>query len=115
MKRAIAAATLIALAGCAPRFQSVPLMTGAETVKVFRKTDPPKECQELQPFSVRTGEGCGAFGTLGSYDATYNSFRNRVFALGGNAALLESETPSHPAYGCYVNEWVMNGVAYRCN
>ncbi len=113
MKTFLMILILAVLAGCHD-IETVDLTKGASKVKIFRKNDPPPSCEEIRPFSAVSGSGCGAFGDVGSYEATYNRFRNMVDEMGGNAGLIENEIPPHPAPGCYVNEYVMNGVAYKC-
>ena len=105
---------LFVIVGCRPRVDTVNLVDGASKIKIFRKTDPPASCVEIRPFSAVSGSGCGMLGSPGSYEATYNTFRNTIVDMGGNAGLIENEVPSHPAPGCLVNAYVMNGVAYKC-
>lgn len=104
---------LAVLVGCHD-IETVDLVKGANKVKVFRKTDPPAACEEIRPFSVSSGNGCGALGDPGSYEMAYNMFRNAIFEMGGNAGLIENEIPPHAEPGCYSNAYTMNGVAYKC-
>ena len=114
MKLIIGVVVLVAVIGCVPRVETVNLVAGANKIKIFRKTDPPAACEEIRPFSVTSGSGCGALGSPGSYEAAYNLFRNSILESGGNAGLIESEIPPHAVPGCGVNAYVMNGVAYKC-
>lgn len=114
MRSLILAATLIIMAGCARNAEIVKLDAGADKVKVFRKSDPPASCTEIRPFSATSGSGCGALGSPGNFEGAYNTFRNLVVQMGGNAGLIENEVAPHPAPGCYVNTYLINGVAYKC-
>jgi hypothetical protein len=92
----------------------VNLSPDAAKVKVFRKTDPPVSCIEIKPFTATDGHGCGRMGTPGTYEGTYNTFRNMVVEMGGNAGLIMSEREPMSRPDCYENTYSMNGVAYKC-
>lgn len=104
----------LVVAGCAPHLEVVQLNEGANMVKVFRKVDPPSSCSEIAPFTAVSGNGCGALGNPGNSTAAYATFKNMVVGMGGNAGLIVSEIPPVPVPGCWVNEYVINGVAYKC-
>jgi len=114
MKKIIILLALAGLVGCAPRIQTVDLIQGAESVKVYRKSDPPSSCVEIRPFTAVNGEGCGRMGTMGGFEPAYNTFKNMVVELGGNAGLIVKEVPNHPEPRCYVNAYTIDGVAYKC-
>lgn len=105
--------SLIVVCGCT-HTQAVNRDNGADKVKIYRKAEPPENCIEIRAFTAESGKGCGAFGSRGTYEAAYNTFRNMVADMGGNVGLIQSEEPPHQAYGCFVNTYTMNGVAYTC-
>jgi hypothetical protein len=114
MKRLILLAVVAVIAsGCGPS-KTAKLLDGAKEIKTFRKVDPPVSCIEIEAFSVVSGKGCGGLGRPGTYQDAYNKFRNQVILFGGNAGLIESDSPPHAAPGCYVNSYVINGIAYKC-
>jgi len=122
MKKLIVAVVVAMLCvGCVPKVETVNLIEGADKVRVFRKSDPPASCVEIKPFSVVTGSGCGALGSIGGFEASYNLFRNNIVQMSGNAGLIQNEVPPHSQpYGnpmggpCFVNAYLINGVAYKC-
>jgi hypothetical protein len=117
MKRIILAfvvgAIVTGCAGCHD-IKTVNLVDGAEKIRVFRKSDPPASCIEIQPFSVASGDGCGGFGSPGDFSAAYNTFRNKIYEMGGNAGLIQNEIAPHKEGTCFVNAYTINGIAFKC-
>ena len=105
----------IVTTGCVRHASTSSLEAGAEKIKVYRKSDPPSTCVEIRPFSATNGNGCGLLGSMGSFEGAYNTLRNTVIQMGGNAVLIENELPPHAAPGCYVNTYLINAVAYKCS
>lgn len=115
MKKFILIVVVVMLAGChAPMVSVIEPVEGSSSVKIFRKTDPPASCEEIAPFSAVSGNGCGALGNPGSAVMAYIMFKNYIVGVGGNAGLITEEIAPKPVQGCWVNEYVINGVAYKC-
>ena len=111
MKRQLLTLTVVMLAGCATiEVETVKLVDGASKVRVFRKSDPPASCVELFVFSVTTGRGCNASGLIGSFDASYNRFRNTVVQMQGNAGLIQNEILPHliPSGSAFIEHCWLN-------
>lgn len=102
------------LASCAVTSPIVELSPGADKVKIFRKVDPPISCVEINTVEVFHGTGCGAMGSLGDFRNAYKLFKNEILNVGGNSALIQSETAPHYALDCYVNKYTIRGIAYDC-
>lgn len=102
---------LLAIAGCAtaPHMQLTP---GAGNVLVA-KSDPGDNYEIIGPISGFDGEGCGAFGYLGSYERATTSLRNRTYDMGGNYAQIISLTEPHLRGDCFDNEYVIRATAFK--
>lgn len=102
---------LLAIAGCAtgPPMQ---LTTGAGNVLVA-KSDPGDNYEIIGPVSGSDGEGCGAFGYVGSYERATTSLRNRTYYMGGNYAQIISLTEPHLSGNCFDNQYVIRATAYK--
>lgn len=104
-----------ALTGCVTTAPPISLQPGAETVKIFRNDDPPVSCKEIKVVEVSHGNGCGGFGAPGNLEGAYNMFKNATISADGNAAILQSESPSGVMVGdCYKNDYTIRGVAFSC-
>ena len=92
----------------------VRLDRGADRVKIY-KSDPPEEFEYIDEVKVVSGEGCGAFGLVGTYDSARNMLRNRTLKMGGTAARIDEITEPYldPGGSCRHNEYIIRASIYR--
>lgn len=99
--------------GCGGRAAVPPLSAGAQEV-VIRKVDPPVACEEVGPIQGIHGRGCGLYGKRGSYEGAYTALRNLAVQRRADYVRLDSESEPHLEGQCFVNRFVLRGVAFRC-
>jgi hypothetical protein len=92
------------------------LVPGAERV-VVHKGDAPADAVEVGPVEATDGNGCGAFGTRGTYAGAYIQMRNAAYQLGANFVRIDSIEQPHmdpnPRASCFHNEFTLLGVAFK--
>lgn len=127
MKHAVLAiAAHVAIAGCAtpvvePETQ---VSETAASIRIYRKSDPPAECEELGPVSASSGS-LGLACVVGSLANAKASLRREADALGANAILLENTrlpNPQHLADATNHNicvtvsdiRYILDGIAFSC-
>ena len=92
---------------------SVPQATPGASAVTTGTDDPAAGLVEIGPIEASHGSGCGAFGAGGSYEGAYRVLRNRAAEMGATYVKILSEEPPHAAGGCFVNAYVIRGLAYR--
>lgn len=109
MRKVITAFALAVLAGCAtpPR-----LNEGAEQVQIS-KSDPPSGSVYVTEISGRDGQGCGGFGYKGSFANAVIVLRNEAQKVGADFVQIMATDKPNLEYGCYDNNFQIDGTAYR--
>jgi hypothetical protein len=104
------AVLILPLSGCAT--SPVQLDPGAQAVKVA-KSDPTDNFQELGPVSGYNGQGCGLYGSLGTYEGAVTNLKNKAHAMGADFVQIFTinEPSSEPL--CWDNQYTLSGTAYR--
>ena len=104
-----------------PQTPEPTIKPGAENIRMFLKSDPPSTCKEFGNGTARYGAGCTMRyqpGTwYGTENGSMNQFKNKVHALGGNAALIiKAREPGlgDPECSHWNHDYVVIGVAYLC-
>lgn len=110
-KTAVLLSFLLTVAGCATAPQ-MHLTPGASNV-IVAKSDPGDNYEIIGPVSGGDGEGCGAFGYMGSYERATTSLRNRTYNMGGNYAQIISLTEPHLRGDCFDNQYVIRATAFK--
>lgn len=102
---------IVAIAGCFTA--SVPPMSPKASTVAIRKGDPPAGAIELGPIEAQNGGGCGGFGARGTFEGAMAELRNTAAARGADYVVLVSQTEPHAEPACYVDGFVLRGIAYR--
>jgi hypothetical protein len=113
MKVAIAVlvVSMFVLVGCAATL--VQLSEQGSKVEVGKR-DPDPGMEEIGPVSATHGDGCGAFGTRGTYEGAYTLLKNEAARLGADfVQILTLTEPYHRNPNCFDNRFVIRGIAYR--
>jgi hypothetical protein len=103
-------AIVVGLSACAS--QPIVLDPGATAVKVA-KSDPTDNFEEVGPVSGFHGQGCGAFGSLGTYEGAVTDLKNNAHRMQGNYVQIFTITEPHLRGGCFDNVYKLSGTAYR--
>ena len=104
------AVLILPLSGCAT--SPIQLDPGAQAVKVA-KSDPTDNFQEIGPVSGYNGQGCGLYGSLGTYEGAVTDLKNNAHAMGADFVQIFTinEPSSEPL--CWDNQYTLSGTAYR--
>jgi hypothetical protein len=102
---------VLVLAGCvaAPPLAITP---GSESVRVGSNDANPGD-EEIGPVTATHGNGCGGFGFRGSYEGAVVELKNKALAMRADYVQILTLREPHSEPYCYVNEYVINGSAYR--
>jgi hypothetical protein len=104
---------LLFLVGCSASLAN-PVTLHPEAMRVeIGKADPGKDAQEIAPITVVHGEGCGVYGSVGTYEGAYNLLKNRAAALGADYVEIMTLQPPHTEGRCFLDAFVIQGTAYR--
>jgi hypothetical protein len=113
IRGAIAVAAIVpAAASCYADAQPVAVAPAAQDVEVG-KADPPGGSRSLGPVEAVHGDGCGGFGTKGSYESALAVLRNKAQTMGGNYVQVMTMTEPHSENGCFDDRFVIRGVVFR--
>jgi hypothetical protein len=96
--------------GCAAK--PPPVKGPADAVRV-EKEPPVAGARALGSLRATDGQGCGLFGTLGSYEGALAKLREQAYKLGADYVQITSVTEPHPDHECVQKEYKLTGVAYR--
>lgn len=102
---------ILAIAGCITA--SVPPTSAKARMVEVRKGDPPPGAMELGTIEVQNGGGCGGFGAKGTFEGAVAELRNNALARGADYVMLVSQTEPHSEANCFVDGFVLRGIAYR--
>lgn len=93
---------------------AAPPQLTAEGRKVkAQKAEPPAGAEEVGPVSGVHGDGCGGFGSLGTYEGAYAELKNAAAAMGANFVRIDIvEAPHQRDRNCYDNTYTLRGVAF---
>jgi hypothetical protein len=107
----VAASLATLLAGCIEA--DLPQLTTAGQAVATGKSDPAPGTRDLGPIEASNGSGCGAFGTKGTFEGAMIDLKNRAATLGANYVQIFTLTEPHHGGGCYVDAFVIRGLAFR--
>jgi hypothetical protein len=107
----VAGVVIFLISGCvsAPK---IVLYSEAEKVGVG-KSDPGDNYKAIGPVSGSDGEGCGAFGYMGTYERATTNLRNKTYRMDGDYAQLIVLTEPHLRGECFDNEYSIRATAYK--
>lgn len=88
------------------------LLPGAKDVRVG-KSDAPQEAAEIGAVEVSDGEGCGKFGTLGTFGRVMIKLKNAAWSGGGDYVQILTITEPHMDDYCFHDEYHISGMAYK--
>ena len=100
------------VAGMNPSRGIPALERGAERVRIV-KSDLGPEFEEVGLIEVIDGEGCGYFGSRGTFQGVYNLMKNRAADIGADYVEIMTWTEPHTDNGCFDNRFVARGVGFK--
>lgn len=89
-----------------------PSLVRPEEIRVA-KSDAPADYVEVGPVEVVHGEGCGLFGTLGTYEGAYARLKARAVAMNADYIQIMEIKKPYKAFRCAVNEFSILATLYR--
>lgn len=99
--------------GCAATRPPLTLSEQGSKVEVG-KHDPSPNMEEIGPVSATHGDGCGGFGTRGTYEGAYTLLKNEAARMGADyVQILTLSEPYLRNPNCFDNRFVIRGIAYR--
>ena len=107
----VAASSVMFVVGCVTA--DLPQPTTAGQAVTTGKADPPFGTPQIGPIEGSNGSGCGAFGTVGTFEGAMIDLKNRAAAMGANYVQIFTFTEPHHGGGCYVDAFVIRGLAFR--
>lgn len=108
--KVLALSPLLFLLGCAS--SSPTLLPGAADVLLL-DDEPGAGMESLGPIQATNGAGCGVFGQRGDALGAEFEIRNAAARVGADAVWIVRRVPPHTTPGCAVNEYTIEGIAYR--
>lgn len=106
----IAGVMIVVLQGCASK--AVIPIDGTDRVKVV-KSDPPSNYKMIAPITATDGSGCGAFGSVGSYNNAVMLIKNIAYQMGGDYVQIYTMEAPYFRPGCRVNTYTISGTLYK--
>lgn len=91
---------------------TVTLLPEADRITVG-KGDPLDNYNQIGPVSGYDGDGCGAFGYLGTYERAVTDLKNKAFQIGTNYVQIITITEPHFVPGCFDNVYKISWTAYK--
>lgn len=73
----------------------------------------PFSARPLGPVTATSGRGCGISGEQGSREKATALLREEVASEGGDYVQITSVVTPHVENGCYANQFVLRGLAWR--
>lgn len=107
---ALASVVMVMSTACATS-KPIELVPGAKDVKIY-SSDPPENLKVIDEVIVSDGNGCGAYGTRGTFDNARLKLRNRVVKIGGTAARIDVVTQPYNDGSCLHNEYTLRATVY---
>lgn len=81
------------------------------------KADPGPGYEYVGEVSGVSGNGCGMYGTEGSFAESAKALRNEAYALGADYVQIMAQTKpglqGSAEAGCYRNKYQIDGTAYK--
>lgn len=87
-------------------------LVGVASVRVA-KSDAPLDFVEVGPIDVSDGEGCGVFGTRGTYEAAYALLKQKAAARGADYVQIMDIQEPYLSGNCAVNTYLITATLYR--
>jgi hypothetical protein len=106
----LGALSVVALAACQAATPAV--SPEGLTVQVSDHPAPPS-ARPLGPVTATHGKGCGLSGEQGSREQALAILREEVASEGGDYVQITSVVTPHIENGCYANQIVVRGLAWR--
>lgn len=114
MHKLITITALALLSGCTAK--QVSLQPGAERIQIG-KNDPAPGYEYVGEVSGASGNGCGLFGSPGSFAESATDLRNQALSLGADYVQIMAQTKpglqGSAETGCYRNTYRIDGTAYK--
>ena len=96
------------LSGCA----GTPAPKAVESIHVDREA-PPTGATQLQSLTAVDGEGCGMFGTPGTYEGALKKLRKSAKSLGADYVQITHVKEPYADHQCAHRVYTVTGTAYR--